>query len=788
MPNPAQYKPTIPSLSFRQQLSIGFIAVIAVLAVGMSITLFKISNIEQLGIDVIDKRQPTALHALEAVRQLNRSQNDLHAFLLTGDENFYNKFVWELDSLDAIVADLNASTKAADSSTYSEALKLTKSLRTHGERLKELQSNYDENFPVIYAASQLLSSLALEYLGQVNEYILDISEIGTPSEKNQGALYLLAEMRHTWTQMMSYLRIALATRTSKDLINVRAYATENKKLFDRLKETGFDFGVGGYDTLETTRSEYLTNLEKLIGLYNSETWRLDAYLMKTEVLPVVSNLEFYLDTIAQKQVIASKQSGESLTSELFAIRYSNLLILLSGLAVAALVATAITRGLGNKVKTLSEVANKVAKGDLKARVSPLVRDELGELGARFNNMVIQLETLVNEKDGIAEELNASKEQAERASHAKSEFLSGMSHELRTPLNAILGFSEVLEKEPVVQQDLELNKMVTDIYNAGNHLLGLINEILDLPRIEAGKLDLAIENVSLNEVLHHTLPFVAAIAENKKLTIVNKLDESGDYSVRVDYIRLKQVLMNLLTNAIKYNIEHGRIEITAAPLGEKRLRIIVADTGIGIAKDGLPRIFEPFERLHSDASIEGMGMGLAVSKRLVEAMGGQLGVNSTLGVGSSFWVELEMAEVGMANKEAAYLPGPDEFIHAGNEDDPLLILYIEDNPSNLRVVEQFLKPHRDIHLIAADTPEEGLVLAERHSPDLILLDINLPGMNGYQVLKYLREEDSTREIPVIAVSANAMPDAMEQSMSAGFDYYLTKPFSLSDFNHILSSYV
>jgi PAS domain S-box-containing protein len=385
--------------------------------------------------------------------------------------------------------------------------------------------------------------------------------------------------------------------------------------------------------------------------------------------------------------------------------------------------------------------------------------------------------IINEKleSRVAErtsELAASRDEAERANEAKSEFLSRMSHELRTPLNAILGFSQLLNMGKLRGEQKD---NVQEILHAGQHLLDLINEVLDLARIESGKFTVSKEPVPLLPLITDCLNLVRPQAEGRGIRVVEAGQNCGE-NVLADRTRLKQVMLNLLSNAVKYNRPKGSISIVCMIQGES-LQIRISDTGEGITAEQQSRLFVAFERLDADQhAIEGTGIGLALSKRLVELMGGEIGVESTPGTGSTFWVRLPIA--------AGYAEEPHTDQQVTKEHDSVLmsrkqwdVLCIEDNPANMRLIESIIGRRQNIRLLTAGAPGLGLELAESHRPALILMDINLPDMDGYAVMQCLREKETTRDIPVVAISANAMPKDLARGKAAGFVEYLTKPLDV-----------
>jgi signal transduction histidine kinase/DNA-binding response OmpR family regulator len=369
----------------------------------------------------------------------------------------------------------------------------------------------------------------------------------------------------------------------------------------------------------------------------------------------------------------------------------------------------------------------------------------------------------------------TKEEAERANRAKSEFLSRMSHELRTPLNSILGFAQLLD----LGQDLTAKQRdsVQRILKGGYHLLDLINEVLDLARIEAGRLSLSVEPVRVQDALRDALDLVEPLASQQQVTLDADSAGLGNLHVQADRQRLQQVLLNLLSNAIKYNHSNGSVLFSCDETEAGMLRLEIADTGCGIDGEGLKKLFLPFERLEADrTSVTGTGLGLALSKRLVEAMGGTIGVESTLGVGSRFSIELPLVQhaVDRGVEEELSPPGG-PFSAPVNQTGT--VLYIEDNPSNLRLLERILVRYPDVKLLEAMLGALGVELATLHNPDWILLDLHLPDMPGDEVLRRLRENPATRNIPVTVLSADATPGEIDRLVTAGAREYLTKPLNV-----------
>ncbi len=390
----------------------------------------------------------------------------------------------------------------------------------------------------------------------------------------------------------------------------------------------------------------------------------------------------------------------------------------------------------------------------------------------------------------AEESRLAREAAEKASRAKSEFLSRMSHELRTPLNSILGFGQLLQMDELTQSQEE---SIGYIMGAGKHLLGLINEILDISRIELGHMKLSLEPVEIAPVIEECLDLVRPMAGQRQLHI-----DTGEPYERLqgkyvfgDQQKLRQVLLNLLSNAIKYNSEGGSIKLRyeeCTGRDDKHMRISITDTGFGIQVEELPRLFSPFERLDAERQgVEGTGLGLVLAKRLIEAMGGTIGVESIVGKGSTFWIELPMKDgeiEARANEPDLRITSALNEMHLPEEAKTLL--YVEDNLANMKLVERIVERVPQIRLLAATRGSRGIEMAREYRPDLIFLDMNLPDMSGREVIAELKQDIRTGSIPVVIITADGSESQMESLALKGVQAYLTKPFNVKELLEVLQA--
>ena len=513
-----------------------------------------------------------------------------------------------------------------------------------------------------------------------------------------------------------------------------------------------------------------------------------------------------------------------------------LAIALAVTLLALLIAYLITRRLDyvitQPILDIAAVARGVIEtGDYTRRARRLSDDEVAQLVDSFNKMLAEveqrtgalqgsnrelareaerrsqaqgevmrlnqeLEQRVQERTEQLEasnaELAAAMAEAKNANQAKSAFLSSMSHELRTPLNAILGFAQILTSDRLPSTLPQKKEFANHILKSGRHLLTLINEILDLAKIESGTVDLSLEPVGLKEVLDECESMLAPLAAERRIRMV--FPTACALSVRADRTRLKQVLLNLLSNALKYNRELGAVVLDCHLCTPDMVRVAVQDTGLGLRPEQLELLFQPFNRLGQEAGPEeGTGIGLVVTKRLVELMHGRIGVSSKVGVGSVFWIDLLSDSPSVLAAPAIPGPGPAALPEpraepAAQADGPapLTLLYVEDNPANLRLVQELVGFRPELRLLSAPDGHLGIELARAHLPQLILMDLNLPCISGADTMRLLAADPLTAHIPVIALTANAMPRDIERALAQGFFRYLTKPINIEQFTEAINS--
>lgn len=511
-------------------------------------------------------------------------------------------------------------------------------------------------------------------------------------------------------------------------------------------------------------------LSELIALGNATPPRtLVPILVSNKV--VLDDLRSHIDAMLAREDVLRRE-GERFADQV----YSRTMVAtgiagVAGALGAIVVVLLFSTGIVRRVRELADNAERLARGAPLAPMAPAT-DELGQLAARMEHASMLLAARSAETEQAYRE-------AERASQAKTEFLSRISHELRTPLNAILGFAQLLERDLKAPADRD---NVGHILKGGRHLLALINEVLDIARIETGHLALDPEPVDVDSLLQEALALIAPMAGQRGIALNLPTPEPAVH-VLADRKRLLQVMLNLMSNAIKYNHPNGSVWLQVQVDGG-RARIGVADNGPGIDPSLRARLFTPFDRLGAENRPgEGTGLGLAVSQQMMRAMNGSIDMESTVGQGSTFRIELPCSDA--PDHAAAALPASAEAQPSARA---CTVLYIEDQSSNLALVEILLSRRGNITLLSTPSGSEGVQMAQRHAPDLVLLDLHLPDLGGLEVLAQLRASKECGSTPVVVVSADALPTTIDGALAAGADAYLTKPLDVSLFFSTLDKYL
>ncbi len=528
------------------------------------------------------------------------------------------------------------------------------------------------------------------------------------------------------------------------------------------------------DAIKSDISIYRDTFDQLVGTI-AERNRIRSEVFDKTGAEIVKRAKAFEEETYAKMKALDTNVAEEVLKQRAEIFVASVL----ALSAAMVIAWIIGRGIGGPIRTMTRAMERLASGDTSVVIpSAGHADEVGSMAAT----VQVFKESMTETERLREAERLALQAAETANRAKTEFLSNMSHELRTPLNAVMGFAQILEMDRTLSP--KQKESVRTIYKAAGHLLALINEVLDLARVESGKLTLSIETVSLADQFGECATLMGAIAGEKGIRLEFAPIEDH-LCVRADRVRLKQTLVNLISNAVKYNRVQGSVRVSAAESDDDKVRIAVTDTGLGIPAQQMSKLFTPFERLGADTTgVEGAGIGLSLTKRLIEAMEGTIGVESTVGASSTFWFVLPMAT--RAADHVAVKMTPDRAINnnaaeAGAANTGVArVVYVDDNQLNLKLVRQILGVLPQIELLDADRARQGLDLIFKHAPDLILLDINMPEMNGLEMLARIRAEPETRATRVIAVSAAAMSRDIARAMDAGFDDYVTKPIDIPNF--------
>lgn len=767
------------SLHYREKLIIGIATITVVFTTGLGSTLFMLANTSDQIDKIVTQTSPTTYRAIDASLDLKTANKALHEFVLTGRQVAFERFDQKLKNFKYQLRILENNLVATDPKSNMQLDKLEHNINLiikYSQELYKVRNNYLENNPWFAMATTNLNPPALEYLGYNNELIEEIShEINNPKLQIEALLYA-TDARHSWSQMMSYFRLALATRLKRDLANVYMYAEKNLDQLTQLNNLSLDLGYtfDGIPHLLLLRERFLSKLETVVLMFNDHYWKTDAEIMVNNIMPLFSSAERILIGLSKAQLNIKKETEQQLVNNLDTTWAAAFVVLIVGIITVPLIILLLIRNITTPVSAIKSVSERIIDGDLGARASIPAKDEFGILAESFNQITNELQKAVDQKEKL-------KNSSRLANKAKTKFLVQISHELRTPLNAILGYAQLLDTGSSSNLNEEQCQHLDHILTSGWHLFGLIDEILDITNIENGNIVVRREAIYVNDLIKDCIKTTMHAAQERNISVHfnenNKAVIDFNPKVSADPVRLRPAILKLLSNAISYNKPNGHIYIETNPVDSDKIKVTIRDTGYGLTSDETKVIFDPFQRLSSSNNIDGIGMGLTVSKTFIEAMDGRIGVESEVGAGTTFWIELPQIygiNIPLSGTNLIKLPSINQPMTGK-------IVYIEDNQSNQDLVKNIIsKKLPSVELFCNVNAESGLKQIKEVLPDLILLDIELPDVNGIELLKELKILSQTRNIPVIAISANALSSNVGEGIRAGFNDYLTKPLDLTYF--------
>jgi len=634
------------SLSFRYKLIAGFVMVILILSASMGITLYRMFKVTHLGIDAIENRYPMAMLAHDAVFKINQSQSYLHSYILTGDVTYYKSYknilanlASDIDRIHQYESEQDIGEKAAIPSLEA-TLRLLAQLGKAGERIDYLQKNPRDNYLIMTEAAERLNPLALQYLGFLNEYIEEMREKNV-NRRNLDILNRLTDLRHNWSQMLAGLRIALASHTLENMVDVVTYLDVSRIQLNELLELKPELGADGISTLASIHDSYDNALDAFRLRYGKSDWREDLKLMKTVVLPSMHELETLLAQVSTRQSNISRKVGILLTESLEGIRTGAVIILILAVMLAVAVATLLIQSLVRPVHELIRAANDVANGNLSARVTPQANDEFGELAVRFNDMVSRLRSEMNQKDVVVSELTYKVNQAEQSSIEKSEFLARLSYEFRIPLTTMIGYAEVMLSDAWDAGDQEQEKILANIIESSGVLLHLVDEVVVLADMESGNVELESTNVRVSDIVKMMLDVLQPVLSSHEIVIQLKENDESRSKLYIDLPRLTHALYNIVNYLIRSMPQTADIVMVCERRSETRLRFnFISETAVATEEE-IATIFQiSHYRSNNGLGPSSASMDLVIARKIIDLMEGRIGASVQRKGGMIVWVEFE----------------------------------------------------------------------------------------------------------------------------------------------------
>ncbi len=720
---------------------------------------------------------PASLASAQAQASLLRMQLHVRGYLVLSDPVDQEQYQLAKEEFKGQLASLQA--KSA-SWAGDEAARWVAELTTRYARwvelppqLFELHDSPLKNRPALRLSRIDVQARRVQILNEIDAMI-DIQKTREPTPQNRALLAMLGSFQTSLDAVATNIMAYGASGEINFKLSYGPQLATNAAAWNSLfaeRDLLSTAQQARLDVIAHSRAELADLALQIIAILNSENASEDLYLYRSQVVPQGEAMRDLLGKVTGRQQ-AQLQTGlararRSLTDARLQTVAGGLLAVAFGVAMAFL----FRRNIVGPVRRLTGVAEQVSAGDLSARAVVESRDEIGVLATSINTMTHRLAENIDHLEAVFAEAQRAKVAAEAANQAKSAFLASMSHELRTPLNGILGYAQILRRDKTLGEQQVAG--VNVIQQSGEHLLTLINDVLDFAKIEAGKLELSCTDVPLAKFIGVIAEIISVSAARKGLGFVCDLTPGLPSAIRADERRLRQVLLNLLANAVKFT-DSGQVRLRVSFSLPNILRFEVRDTGIGIDEDQLEAIFQSFEQLgEAQHRLGGTGLGLAISRQFMRLMDSDIHVESRLGEGSTFWFELTapVSELSLATS-------PMERAVIGYEGPRKRVLVVDDVAQNRAVIVDMLE-WLGFKMVEAASGPEGLEKAQAERPDVILMDYVMPAMEGPEATRRLRQLPGLEGTPIIAVSASTSERDEEKSLTAGANAFLPKPINYDD---------